>query len=329
MQSTTEANGSRSTGIDTVRGLLVLGVILGHYFEITQGEGFPAWIGAGVRMPLFIGLTGYLFNLERARAASLMTLLRRQYPRLILPWAVACVVHTTVTNEIHVGTPLSLLLWPPFHLWFVPVMMAFIVMATASRLPPATMLAIAIPVSIAAMYLLGVGHVPTSLYGWLPDRRFFIYPIYFFYGLYVAVRRPDPIRRAAAMVLAPLGFLWWCSLYDTPGIAAEAAAEIIGCLPMIYLLPVVRTIRIPLPAIATIGRNSLFFYLWHPMAFALWRLYRVEGAVLLALTIATLVILLPLLARYVSIARILGIAQRLPPAVPLPPAFDTPARKPA
>ena len=174
--------GHRSTGIDGVRGLLVLGVILGHFFEITEGESFPAWIGAGLRMPLFIGLTGYLFNLQRARADTVTALLRRYYPRLILPWIVACLVHVTLTRELHIGTPLSLLLWPPFHLWFVPVMMTFILIAAVSRWTPPAMLGLAIPVSIGAMYLLGVGHLPPALHHWMPDRRFFIYPVYFFYG---------------------------------------------------------------------------------------------------------------------------------------------------
>ena len=318
--------GNRSTGIDGVRGLLVLGVILGHFFEITEGESFPAWIGAGLRMPLFIGLTGYLFNLERARRDSIAALLRRYYPRLILPWIVASLIHVTLARELHVGTPLSLVLWPPFHLWFVPVIMTFILIAAASRRTPPAMLAIATPVSIAAMYLLGVGHLPPALHGGMPDRRFFIYPIYFFYGLLVAHREPDRFRQGAAVILAPIGFLWWCALYDRPNVAAEVAAELIACLPLIYLLPVVRRLPIPLPGIAAIGRNSLFYYLWHPLVFALWRADHVQGMALLALTLATLVVLLPLLARHASLARILGIVR--PRSAERSLSFDTTAREP-
>ncbi|WP_293877811.1 MULTISPECIES: acyltransferase [unclassified Sphingomonas] len=318
--------GHRSTGIDGVRGLLVLGVILGHFFEITEGESFPAWIGAGLRMPLFIGLTGYLFNLERARGDSITALLRRYYPRLILPWIVASLVHVTLTRELHIGTPLSLLLWPPFHLWFVPVMMAFILIAAVSRWTPPAMLGLAIPVSIGAMYLLGVGHLPPALHHWMPDRRFFIYPVYFFYGLLVAQREPDRVRQGAAVILAPIGFLWWCSLYDQPNVAAEVAAELIACLPLIYLLPVVRGLPIPLPGIAAIGRNSLFYYLWHPLIFALWHADHVRGLALFALTLATLVALVPLLAHHASLARILGIVRPRSSGPSL--SFDSPNREP-
>ena len=328
MRSMAGAAGKRSTGIDAVRGLLALGVMLGHFFEITQGESFAAWIGAGLRMPLFIGLTGYLFNLERARMASTAALLRRYYPRLILPWIVACLVHMTLTRELHVGTPLAFVLWPPFHLWFVPVMMAFIIIATATRQPPQTMLMIAVPISIAAMYLLGVGHVVASPYGWLPDRRFFIYSIYFFYGLWVARRTPDPARHCAAAILAPIGLLWWCSLYDRPSVPSEVAAELIACLPLIYLLPVVRRVTIPLPGLTAIGRDSLFYYLWHPMVFAIWRLFDTRGPTLLALSLATLVVMHQLLARHADVARVFGITTRRRADAVLPTPFDAPAPEP-
>ena len=310
MRSMAGAVRDRSSGIDTLRGLLVVGVILGHFFEITRAGSFAAWVGTGVRMPLFIGLSGYLFNLDRARAAPVVALLRRYYPRLILPWIVACVVHVTVTRDLTFGTPLSVILWPPFHLWFVPVMMAFILAATATRWSPDAMLLAAVPISIGAMYLLGVGHLPSGLYDWLPDRRFFIYPVYFFFGLWIARHRSCPSRQRVTVIVAAIGFRWWCSLYDSPGVAAEVAAELIACLPMIALLPVVAGWPIPLPMIAPIGRTSLFYYLWHPMVFALWRVCRADGVVLLALSLTTLVVLQRLIAGHASLAGILGLATR-------------------
>lgn len=64
--------GGRSQSIDSLRGLLALAVMAGHYYELTDRHGFLAWLGAGVRMPLFIGLAGYLFNLERSRSQPIV-----------------------------------------------------------------------------------------------------------------------------------------------------------------------------------------------------------------------------------------------------------------
>jgi acyltransferase len=309
--------GGRNTGIDLLRGLLVLAVILGHFSELTQRTSFLTWVGAGVRMPLFIGLAGYLFNLQRARSTPLPHLLFKYYDRLILPWLVATTVYLAITDDIAIMTPLSILLWPPFHLWFVPVMMAFILIATLTRRPPLTMLATAIPVSITAMYLFGAGHSAEQL-GWMPDRRFFIYSIYFFYGLRVAERGPDKGKYVAALILAPIGFLWWCGLYGARNPAAEVAAELTSCLPLICLLPLVWKFSAFVPVLVPIGRDSLFFYLWHPMAFALWAACGIGQQPMLIASILTLIAARSVLRRHPSTAHIFGLAAHAPAIQPLP-----------
>ncbi|WP_081974287.1 acyltransferase family protein [Sphingomonas taxi] len=303
--------GRRNQAIDSLRGLLVLAVIVGHYYELSDRHGFLAWLGAGVRMPLFIGLAGYLFNLESARTRPLTSTLRKYGQRLIIPWAVACAVYLTSATQL---TPLSLLtvpLRPPFHFWFVPVMMTFILIAALSRRSPLAMLGVAIPISIAAMYMLGVQHVIQQGYAaWLPDRRFFIYPIYFFYGLWVAQRRQDRTKLYAALALAPIGLLWWCTLYVHPSIPGEVAASLITSLSLICLLPGIRSASLVLPLIGGIGRQSLFFYLWHPMVFALWSSSGVIGMSMLLLSIATLFAGCALLARSDAASRVFGITRR-------------------
>ena len=205
----------RDTGIDCFRGLLVLAVILGHFSELTQRQSFLTWFGFGFRMPIFIGLTGYLFNLELARSMPLADLLRKYYKRLIFPWLVACAVHLTATSQLTWFTPLYIFVRPPFHLWFVPVMMAFIVVTSRCRLQPSTMLAIAVPTSIAAMYIFGVGHSIEQYHVFVPDRRFFVYPIYFTFGLWVARRGGNPWKVHIPVLIALIGLLWWCRLYDS------------------------------------------------------------------------------------------------------------------
>ncbi|MEG3085127.1 acyltransferase [Sphingomonas sp. PB2P12] len=303
----------RNSGIDLFRGLLVLAVILGHFAELTQRQSFLTWVGAGLRMPLFIGLTGYLFNLERARAIPLLHLMRKYQRRLVLPWLVACIVYLTITKQLDILTPFSIFVQPPFHLWFVPVIIAFIVAATVARRTPLVMLGIAIPISISAMYLFGVGHSVAQMPPWMPDRRFFIYPIYFFYGLWVACREPDPWKERAAIVLALIGFAWWCALHQTPSLTAEVAAELTSCMPLICLLPRVRSLSLSVPLIAAVGRDSLFFYLWHPMAFGLWAACGVRGLPMLMFSMLTLMAARALWGSLPRAGRIFGLSPRPEP----------------
>ena len=324
MQSIGDARrDGRNSGIDLFRGLLVLAVVLGHFSELTQRDSFLTWIGIGFRMPLFMGLTGYMFNLERARALPLIALLRKYHRRLILPWIVACIVHLTLVGQLDWLTPVRLLVRPPFHLWFVPVMMCFIVIAAVSRRSPAAMLAIALPVSIVAMYLFGVGHgggPPGTL---IPDRRFLIYPVYFFFGMWIARREPDPWRQRAAIVLAVISIFWWCRLYDAPALVGEVAAELISGLSLTSLLPRLRTLPFAIPPIAAVGRQSLFFYLWHPLAFGLWSGLGAAGLWMLGLSMLTLGLAGAIVARLPIAAKVLGVVpHRDRIRVPVTPGAD-------
>ncbi|GAA0295360.1 hypothetical protein GCM10009087_01390 [Sphingomonas oligophenolica] len=302
-----QAREGRNTGIDVFRGMLVLLVILGHFSELTQRQSFVTWLGFGFRMPLFIGLTGYLFNLEQARSASLPALFRKYYGRLILPWLVACAVHLTIVGAVTWRTPFDILFRPPFHLWFVPVMMAFIITARGCRLSPGEMLAITIPTSIAAMYFFGVGYNIEQYQAWVPDRRYLVYPIYFAFGMWIARRKFDPSMLHVPLLLALIGLFWWCRLYGHPSRDSEVAAELILCMPLIALLPRVRRRFVNLPLIASIGRDSLFFYLWHPIMFGLWASAGFSGLRLLALAMLSILLTAAIIARIPRLRDIFGL----------------------
>jgi fucose 4-O-acetylase-like acetyltransferase len=303
----------RVSGIDLFRGALVVLVILGHFAELSQRHHFLTWFGIGFRMPLFIGLTGYLFNLELARSLSSAGLLRKYYDRMVLPWLAACAVAVVITGSIAWFSPFYAVIRPPYHLWFVPVILAFMFAAKLCRLGPATMLAIAIPMSIGSMYVFGVGHDVWQFGAWTPDRRYFIYPIYFTLGMWVA-RRPAPTREYPLLLVAFVGLLWWSRLYDHPSTPAEAAAELLLCVPLIALFPWLRRITFDIPLISAIGRDSLFFYLWHPLVFALWSAWGFSGAPLLALAAGTTLATWVAIARLPNLSGVLGVRPVASPA---------------
>ncbi|QJU56539.1 acyltransferase [Sphingomonas sp. AP4-R1] len=281
-------------------------VILGHFSELTSRHTFIVWLGFGFRMPMLIGLTGYLFNLDHAREMRLVTLVRH-YHRLIIPWLVASIVYVVLVQPVDWRLPLELIVRPPFHLWFVPVMLAFILIAWGCRLRRGQMLAIAVPASIAAMYAFGVGHGIEQYSPWMPDRRYFIYPIYFTYGLWVARRPPDPAKLPYAIIVSLIGLVWWSALYRQPAPEAEVAAELLLCMPLIGMLPRVRRIVVDFPSVANVGRDSLFFYLWHPLIFGLCAAAGLSGLPMLAVTVVLLALGWAGIARVESLRGILGI----------------------
>ena len=297
----------RDAAIDTFRGVLTILVILGHFSELAQRNGFLAWFGLGFRMPLFIGLSGYLFNLDRARNTAFGPLAHKYYRRLILPWLLACAVDVIVTGGFDWFTPFFTIIRPPFHLWFVPVLICFIFIARLCRLDRPTMLAIAIPASIAAMYIFGVGHELRQLHPLVPDRRFFIYPIYFAYGMWIARAQSCLLDLQVSLLLAATGAVWWGSLYYYPSYHGEVAAELILSIPLISLLPRMRSAVVNLPVVAHIGRDSLFFYLWHPMAFGFWVAVGLRGWPMLAYSLLTILLVWRILARLNFLDELVGI----------------------
>lgn len=297
----------RISGIDLFRGALVVLVVLGHFAELTQRHHFLTWFGFGFRMPLFIGLTGYLFNLENARGQSPAALLRKYYGRLILPWIAACAVALAITGSLQWFSPLYAIIRPPYHLWFVPVMLVFMLAAQICKLSPAKMLAAAIPLSIGSMYLFGVGHDIWQFGAWVPDRRYFIYPIYFALGVWVARRRTTTSHDYLLLTVALAGLIWWAQLYQHPSTAAEAAAELLLCVPLIVLFPRLKGITFQFPLLIAVGRDSLFFYLWHPLAFALWSAGGASGLLLLLLATGSMLALWSAIGRVPLLSRVLGV----------------------
>lgn len=304
----------RSAGLDMLRGLLVLGVIAGHCAELIARDSFVTWFGTGIRMPLFLGLSGFLFNLDRARTAPLVTLLRRYWPRLILPWLIASVVYLLIARRLDVWALALMIVRPAYHLWFVPVMLAFMGVAAVTRRSPEVLLGWAILPSIAAMYWLGVGH-GQAYPAWLPDRRFLIYPVFFFYGLWIAQRPRDSRRVVAAIGLAVIGAFWWTALHGAHDLAGEVAALLIWGVSLIYLLPNIRLWRRDIPVLAHVGRDSLFYYLWHPLAFTAWVAHDWRGWTILVPSLATLLAARTLLSRQPWLATLAGIATERGPVV--------------
>jgi acetyl esterase/lipase/fucose 4-O-acetylase-like acetyltransferase len=298
---------SRNAAIDTFRGVLTILVILGHFSELVQHDSFLTWFGTGFRMPLFMGLSGYLFNLDQVRATAIESLARKYYRRLILPWLIACALVIVVTGSSKWYTPFFTIIHPPFHLWFVPVLICFITIARLCRLDRATMLTLAIPASILAMYIFGVGHQFREIDPMVPDRRFFIFPIYFTYGMWIAQVKPTILNSRFSCLVAATGAVWWGVLYYYPSPNGEVAAELILSVPLISLLPRLGSVAINLPVVAHIGRDSLFFYLWHPLAFGLCIVAGLHGWPLLAVSLLTLLVAWRILAQQSVISELVGI----------------------
>ena len=296
----------KNPSIDLLKGILILLVMAGHAMELAHQQHLLLWIGAGFRMPLMIGISGYLLNLPRTRSAPTSELMGRYGERMLLPWLVALIVYVTMTGwPLSWTTPLDLMLRPPFHLWYIPVL--FLILATRLiPLPPLMLLAIGTPVSLATMYVFGLDHGPIGATLLSPDSRFLRYPVYFFFGMLMAERGLPTRYLGVALLVLALGLTWWAGLQGSGRWLSYVPARLMMCLGLIALLPQLSAMRLSFAPIGRIGRDSLFFYLWHPLVMGAILASGIDALATLVLSIILLAVASRLFAPSVALRRLLG-----------------------
>lgn len=293
----------KNPSIDALKGALILLVMLGHLAELAHVSHIALWIGSGFRMPVMIGISGYMLNLDRVRANSLRELAAHYRVRMMQPWLLAMLVYILIGGWPLSGTTaIEIILRPPFHLWYIPVLCALILTAKFIPLSPLKLLVLGAPVSLLTMYAFGSGHAPIGDRLLSPDSRFLIYPLYFFLGMVLA-RRPLSLRYFwMSLALAAIGMAWWAGLYREDWAFAMLSARLLMNVGLIGILPFLAAVPFQFAPLNMLGRYSLFFYLWHPLAIGLAMAAGLAPALAFAAALIVMVLARPSIATLPLIA---------------------------
>jgi fucose 4-O-acetylase-like acetyltransferase len=115
----------RNRNIDGLKGFLIVMVIVGHILQGKVLDNFGRYVIYSFHMPLFVGLSGYLLNIDSIRSLSVGQFFGKYGSRVLLPWAIAMLVYAIYLGAFGSHpTPLwkgwiNYLLNPYYHLWFV------------------------------------------------------------------------------------------------------------------------------------------------------------------------------------------------------------------
>ncbi len=114
--------------IDCLKGLLIICVIIGHLIPGGLNSNFLRYSLYTFHMPLFLFISGYLFDLERIKLISRKELLKKYWKRMLLEWLIAWVVFTTIIlySDLSVRNIFYHIVYPFYHLWYVPALFAMI-----------------------------------------------------------------------------------------------------------------------------------------------------------------------------------------------------------
>lgn len=123
----------RNSFIDWLKGLLILLVILGHVLQGNLNSNPIRYFIYSFHMPLFIGLAGYLLNLEKLSKSSIITIFNNYKYRLLFPWLIASFVYFNFfyyfypTQNYWLNLIKSTCIDIFYHLWFIPSFLSFII----------------------------------------------------------------------------------------------------------------------------------------------------------------------------------------------------------
>lgn len=273
----------RSKGLDILKGLLMVLVLLGHSMENEdiRDNLLRAWIYS-FHMPAFLFVSGYVIDLKRLHSRSIYTLVKRYLP-VAVAWLVTSLTFNVcfVWNSATLQSPKEtfralgyLFLYPSFHLWYIPALLMLVsiafVFARSEQLRTALIAAsLAVALCVSSETLLGI--LPGRFVWAMGDRRVYLYAVYFFVAL--TVRSQDRISR---ILIAPIsGLPAIISFMVVAGTAnwlmpdsylLHALVLITNVASCVYAVNLVQrfTFSDHWSCLEWIGKNSLYIYLLHP-----------------------------------------------------------------
>lgn len=273
----------RDSRIDVARGLLIIGVVVGHLWERSGG-----WDGGVQRvaltalyafhMPAFVFLTGMLANSRRSveKIAGLLSVL-------------CCFQLLYIAFLAVTGRPLEQWYWPYWVLWFILAMVWWqLLTPVIERWPRAVFVA-----SIAAALVIGAVHLHGN---WFTYQRAIVFLPFFVGGMIWGKRILEYVRARTALirtvpVVLFLGgvialvawdpdphwlFMNWTygqlGVAVIPGILLRIAVLFVGAVGTLGFLAVLPQRSAPL---SWLGKRTLPVFLFHVFGVLLYGWYLV------------------------------------------------------
>lgn len=169
--------------INSVKAMLIVMIIITHSLP----ESMTLYFMYLFHMPVFLGISGFLLK-ESAFKKGFSYYFNKIRKRLIIPWLIAFAVYLPFQlAKLNSTNPLELLLFPFYHLWYIP---AYILGSIACyalykfKIPVRGMLAATGLITITWYLYFRDIHLSVHdqpLY-WLGEKRFYCYLFFFVLG---------------------------------------------------------------------------------------------------------------------------------------------------
>lgn len=250
----------RNTTIDSLKGILILLVILGHIISggpLTEDIKYTL---STFRMPLFLGIAGYMLKKELF-ATPFLELAKKYFYRLIIPFLFAYFTYALINLDlIHITY---------YHLWFIPALLLFIVyIYGVEHLHINRTLILFLAFSFSVFWTGTYGFKAlVDGFNWMGDKRFYYDFIFLFLGYYL--RNTPKIFNSNWLfsILVFVSSAFYILIFNSKMEVNLIYATILVFFNLSLIYIVLRLSRlfdsIKIPYVHQIGKLSLPIYLWH------------------------------------------------------------------
>lgn len=269
-------------------------MILGHVLQGKIEEVIWKTIIYSFHMPLFIGISGFLFNVDRVVGINLIALIKKYLFWVVIPWTIAIIFYFSLSviqnDNLNVLTELIKSFISPFyHLWFIPGFLRWIVLTwffKKIKTKDSHLLVIGLLISVVSIVLKSYPEVYQDLnvlnsgIGLLLHtfRPYF----YFFFVLGLVFKRLELTRpKIFEYILPLLGFaIVIYSFYSPNKLLSAVNFFLFNSFLLSLVLKISANNMIKeSKTIEWIGLNSLAIYLWHLLpilickyVFGMWKI---------------------------------------------------------
>lgn len=258
----------RNRTIDELKGLLILTVVLGHFLLGSFEDNPVKFVIYTFHMQVFFFLSGYLINLDKLATLKPYNFINHYWKRMLAIWCVAWLSYSLLNYPVNldkVHALLKLIIYPYYHLWYVPTLFGLLVLTYLLRK------CVQNKVVVIILIVLGCAFLPIILKSghWLFT---FSYLLYFAIGVLfrnMLINRKLPkIGGGYFLLFLLLSVAVWFLMNRYEALSFPFCRFIV-MLPFVVILLIVCANLIKRDslrksiALQTLGRNSLGIYLWH------------------------------------------------------------------
>ena len=282
MQETT----ARNTKIDLLKGFLIIFVILGHAIPGNVNTVISRYLIYSFHMPMFFGISGYLFNTDKTFKPT------KYVKRIIIPYVIAALVFFVLNFDFNAGVNAVGLIkelifgfsW--YHLWYVISYLVIVFLFTAVKKVPMWIKLIAF---LAVFLAVKINFDQLSNSSNTIVKLFFnaVKPYNFlFFAIGNALRDFEikkPLVKALSVAALILIGIRVYDFYCMENIYFETFEFLLLNVVLLFLMAafVKSDVKIRIKPFEDIGKDSLFFYLYHMVFIIVLRRFAGDNAVLM------------------------------------------------